>query len=90
MTDTLNVETTRNDLVVLMHTFGFHPADADPTDFRHPDNMYRFKIGTSRGEVAVIAFLGQMQHKALRVISHRTHNEAVDEIIELIKRGKKS
>lgn len=65
----INVGQVRNQVVDYLIMHGFNPRDADGSDFARPGTRTRFKVGTSRGEVAITVWKGNKQTDVVRVIS---------------------
>lgn len=64
---------------------GFAPRDADPTDLqRGNDSSLRFKVGTSRGEVAIQVLVDNKLRRVLRLISGTSIEAAYTEMTNLI------
>lgn len=86
MTDTLDIEAARGKIVANLADHGFLPRDADGADFQFGDDMtLRFKVGTSRGEVAITVWKYDRQAKdVIRVYTEAQIVEANHKIDAII------
>lgn len=70
----IDVQAVRKGIVEYLAEMGFVPRDADITDLQHgTDNSLRFKVGTSMGEVAVIAVYDSSQRNKVWRITQAHH-----------------
>jgi hypothetical protein len=65
----INVGQVRNQVVDYLAVHGYSPRDADGSDFAKPGSTTRFKVGTSRGEVAITVWERTKQIDVVRIVS---------------------
>lgn len=76
----IDVVVVRQQVVAHLAQRGWHPRDADGSDFAGPGSDLRFKVGTSRGEVAVTTWQDGSAMGAMRVISPESLDLTLDTI----------
>lgn len=86
---TMDVAKMRADVVSFIAAKGFVPRDADGTDFEHKDASFparlRFKVGTSRGEVAVVPVIdGRGGRVPIRILSAAGFESAKTTMTQII------
>lgn len=83
----INVEQVRRQVANILIEEGFDHPDADRAEFRSPDNLTRFKVGTVYGEVTITAWQGAVCIATIRLITPRSLDEGLRDLARLIESG---